>query len=324
MRKCLAAATALATIFVVPAASSATVLNAAQILNQFNVTTINDLKSSQDIEGRALAGHDLIANGAMQVNSKGGTPPSQFDDLVVGNDVLGGTVNLNNTGNASVGNNVSNSVFELNGGGVLRSGGSITATANQGTKIPNLAGTPGFADRFPEDVENQLKNASASASGLSGSAPTVSGSRATFNAAPNSKGLSVYSFDFSLLDSVNEIDLQLNGAKNIIMNVTGLGGDLNDNFLAAPFAAAPKTLWNFSEATQLNFQNQFFGSVLAPFATATNITPIEGSLAVYMADLNGEVHLQPYVGPVPLPAGLPLALTGVAAFAWLRRRRSAA
>lgn len=268
----------------------------------------------------------------MQVNSKGTSPTSDYDELIVEGDVTGGTVNLNNGGDASVGGDVSNSVFELNAGGgnpsgTLRAGGAITAVANQGTKIPGLAGEPAFEARFPEDVGSALMNTSSSLTSLSGVGPTVSGNRATFNAAPTN-GTTVYSFDFSLFDSISEIDLALNGANTVIMNVSGLGGTLADNFLGGPFDAAPHTLWNFSEAETLDFTRQFFGSVLAPNATATHTTSIEGTLAVMAATLRGEVHLQPYQGdlpqPIPLPAGLPLMAAGVGALALMRRLRRGA
>ncbi len=307
-----------------PGAASATALNAWELLNQFNVITTGDLDTNQDIEGRAYVGGNL-SGGAKQVNSMGTAPASQFDHLVVVGNVTGGNLNLNNGGNATVGGDVTNSVFELNGGGTLRVGGSLTAVANQGTKLTGQAvADPNFSDRFPMNVAGALASGSAYFSGLGGSAATVSGNKLIFNQAA-SGGETVYNIDFSVFSGIGEIELDLAGADSVVINVTGTGGVLDDNFLGGPFAAASKVLWNFSEATSLELQRQFFGSILAPLANVTNATPIEGSLAAASAVLRGEMHLQPYdppaPAPVPLPAALPMLLGGFAALGMIGRRR---
>lgn len=306
---------------------AAATLSATEILHQFNVVTFGDMTSNGDIEGRAYVGGNMTGGGQI-INSRGKAPASDYDELVVRGNVTGGTVNLNNGGDATVGGKVANSTFELNGHGTLRAGGSITANANQGTKLANQAGAE-FEARFPDDVEGVLKSASADLSGLVGVAPTVSGNRAVFNASPDAYGTTVYTFDFSFFDLVNEIELADMGASTLIFNISGLGGTLSDNFLGGPFALASKAVWNFYEAENLAFTRQFFGSVLAPYAYVTNTTPIEGSVVAASASFRGEVHLQPFAGdvptpaPIPLPAGLPLLLGGLGLIGLVARRRTA-
>ena len=55
-------------------------------------------------------------------------------------------------------------------------------------------------------------------------------------------------------------------------------------------------LFNFVDATSISFNRQINGSVLAPLATISNSTPIEGSVAVANFAQGGEVHLGTFLG----------------------------
>ena len=58
----------------------------------------------------------------------------------------------------------------------------------------------------------------------------------------------------------------------------------------------PYVLWNFGTATSLTLNKQFNGGLLAPDATVSNSTPIEGSVAVANFNQGGEVHLGTFKG----------------------------
>ena len=118
---------------------------------------------------------------------------------------------------------------------------------------------------------------------LAGVGATAIGNQLVFAATPNSDGLTVYDIDFSVFSSVGELKFDLSGANSVIVNVSGLGGTFSDNFVGGdtPFAElASKVVWNFHEATALNFDTAIWGTVLAPFAHVTNATPIEGTWLV--------------------------------------------
>lgn len=55
-------------------------------------------------------------------------------------------------------------------------------------------------------------------------------------------------------------------------------------------------LFNFNDVTSITFNRQVNGSVLAPLASISNSTPIEGSIAVANFAQGGEVHLGTFLG----------------------------
>ncbi|WP_051431889.1 choice-of-anchor A family protein [Rhodovibrio salinarum] len=293
-------------------------MTTTEILDQFNLVVFGDLSGTSEVEGRSLIGGNLTG-GSMTFNTRA-APISTFDELIVGGNVSGGGFkNLNNGGDATVGGNVQN--MNLNGNGTLNLGGAVTGTVHAGTVNANQAVT------IP-DFQAALQKTSADLAGLAGVAPGLSGNRGLFNTAiPDGNDLAVYNVDTSFFDAINEIELGLNGATTVVINVTGTGAlTISDNFLGGPFALADNILWNFSDVTSLTFGTQFFGSVLAPNAAVTNTSPIEGSLIADSLVLNGEVHQQPFAGDLPTtrvlgPGTLVLFGGGLLALGAVGRRR---
>ncbi len=311
-------------------------LSADELLNQFNLITFGNFTARSEVEGRTYVGGDLIVPHGTNFNiyGQGGqTPASEYDELIVGGSIRGdqpnsGQLQLNNGGDATVGGSVSNAFFNLNAGsgqpsGTLRAGGSISATVNIGTALANQPQAD-IAARMPQGIEATLKATSAAVRDLGGTVPVpVEGKRYTLNGSTGVYALSLA----DLASANNEFVLQgVNAANPLMINVSGTSGDVRVNF-GNLFAQAPFLLWNFYEATQLHFETQFFGSILAPLAHVTNQTPIEGTLVAKTANLNGEMHLRPFEGNVPVipvPATLPLIASAIAGLALLRRRSRAA
>ena len=94
-----------------------------------------------------------------------------------------------------------------------------------------------------------------------------------------------------------------------IVNVTGATSyTLNAN--SNNSAYNPYVLWNFGTATSITLNRQFNGGLLAPEATISNSTDIEGSVAVANFNQGGEVHLGTFKGNAKLTAALTPATTG--------------
>jgi choice-of-anchor A domain-containing protein len=329
MKRILALSLLLAPI---SSAAMAASLDAGQLLSQFNLITLQDLSFSSHSNGRVYVGGDFTAQNSVIYDRNNG-PASDYDELLVRGSVTGSNLQVNNAGNMAVGGDVTLGVLELNGHGTANVGGALNALANQGTKNQHVANIDNF---FPENVGSVLQGASAALSALaSNAAAALSGNKMTLSGAAASGTQAVFNLAFADFSLINEIELALNGATSMIINVSGAGGTLEDNFLGASRAAAPGVIWNFYEAKDLTFNRTFEGSVLAAYADVTsNYSNFEGTLVAMNAKLTGEMHAQYYTGAlpqvdapppasVPLPAGLPLLAGAVAALAALRRRRRA-
>lgn len=301
--------------------ASATALTTEDILSQFNLVTFGNVSGTSQVDGRSLIGGNLASSWMVFNQSSRAATPSAFAALTVGGNISGGA-HVNNGGNAVVAGNVD--MLNMNGKGSAIVGG--TGTVQGGPVVRGLAFVPTF--------EEGLKESSAALAMLAGVQPTVvNKNKAVFDAAPTG-GTTVYSLSLDFFSLVNEVQLALNGADTVIINVSGKSATLADNFLGNAVAAAPNVLWNFYEATSLVFDRQFVGSVIAPYADVTVRNSLEGTLVASSATINGRVGAQPFAGnlpdaaptAVPAPAALPVFLAGLAGLAAayrIRRKRAA-
>ncbi len=301
--------------------ASAAPLTTAEILSQFNLVTFGNVTGTSQVEGRSLIGGNLTSSWMVFNQSPKSAAPSAYAALTVGGSIKGGA-HVNNGGNAVVAGNVD--TLNMNGKGTATVGG--TGTVQGGPVVRGVAEIPSF--------EAGLKESSAALAMLAGVQPTVvNKNKAVFDAAPTG-GMTVYSLSLDFFSLVNEVQLSLNGADTVIINVAGKSATLADNFLGNAVAAAPNVLWNFYEATSLIFDRQFIGSVLAPYADVTVRNSVEGTLIANSATINGRVGSRPFAGDlpsaaataVPGPAALPvflIGLGGLAAAYRLRRKRAA-
>ncbi|MDX9910770.1 MAG: choice-of-anchor A family protein [Phycisphaerales bacterium] len=295
-------------LFLLTAAATATVASASIVnpMADYSLITFQDFRTTSDVEGRMLVGRDLLGSGTLVKN----LPTGNFDGVTVGRDV-NGNFNLQ-AGNLRYGNSRTGS-FNFNGGGVAIQ-------------------DPGAGSIVPS-IEAMLRNTSTLMAALSPNSSVtplgVQPAGITFTASPDANGVAVFSIDASLLSSnlAQSFDIVLNGATDVIINVAGsaanvAGGNFNGNFNTP--AARSAIIWNFHEASTINVDRGFSGSILGVDATLTGNSPIDGSVAVFSADIHGELHLPTYggnFGGVPSPAGS--AVLGFAGLIASRRRRIA-
>lgn len=275
-------------------------------LADFNGITFQDFRTTADVEGRLLVGRDLLGSGTLAKNLSA----TNTDTTIVRRNV-NGSFNLQ-AGNLRLGGTRTGS-FNFNGGG--------TTVAD--ASIGNLVA----------DVESQLRTLSAGLAATTANSvftlPSGQPAGVTFNAAPNAQGVAIFNVSGDLFSSnlVQSIDIALNNAAEVIINVSGTninvsGGNFTNVFNS--FQARSSVLWNFYEAETLNIDRAFSGSILAPDAHLTGNSPIDGSVAVFSANFSGELHLAPFTGSfdpfIPAPGVAPaLAAAGLVA---ARRRRA--
>ena len=328
----LAFAFAAGLLFAAPA--SASPLTAQQILQQFNLVVFDDLNAGSDVEGRTFVGGKLKGNSGTFFTRPSQVTVSEFGALMVGGDVTGGWKNVNGSGDAMIGGNVTQ--MNMNGGRAYI-GGSISGNVNGRKTVGASVTIPDYFDETLRALSQELATLDPnSAIAFTNVSPNQ---KATFNAAPDGDGLAVFDIadGAAFFNSIGEITFSLNGAETIVINVGGLDIDVAENFLGGIGAQiAGRAVWNFYEAVTLDFGREFFGSILAPYAQVQNMNALNGSIVAQSLTARGAVRLPGFSGTIPQfasndpsdavqapePAmGLALLLGGGLAVAALRRRR---
>ena len=338
----------------------------SDLLNTYNVIVFGDLTSySQHVDGNALVGGNVSggvygmhypnipAAPALTVGGNLlGSVTVQGPGLYVGGNLATSNLNINSGGDVHVGGNV-NSSFNLNGAGNLYVSQNVTGGANVtvnngsayigGAKLGNVnangggtvtVGSPLPAATMP-DIAGQVAAAQSTLTTYSSqlaaldadSSVTQNGGKLTFAATAGADGVAVFNGAGSLLSAANEFAFSLGDAVSVVINVTGTIIDIAANFLnGSALSLASNTIWNFTEATDLDIERQWGGSILAVYANLTNGNNIEGSVVAAALSQRGEIHYNgpaTFVATTPLPAALPLFGLALVAFGGFRLRRRA-
>lgn len=296
-------------------------------MKKWNLITLGDLTSKSEVEGRAFVGGNLSGSSSNYFIKGNGLPASSTPGLTVVGNVTGGTKNLNNSSGAFVGGDMT-SGFNLNGsaqivkiggkakningssGSAITIGGSTNGyiNANGATVLTGQSLNPSFQDSLVlerDTMITDLKGLSAHLAGLSATDTlSIASNRATFSPLASGSSLAVFNLSSGQFNQFGEIQFNLNGFDTVIVNVSGSSALLNDNFLGGTNNLGQHVIWNFHEATSLNFKTAFGGSVLAPLAHGTIHNYIQGSAVFGSLTQNGEVHLGGYAGEYQVP-GVP-------------------
>lgn len=293
-------------------ASAGTPLTAAEVVNQFNLVTLGDATIDSHVDGRSYIAGNLTGNGAVFAMHPNDMPSSSFAGLTVDGSAsglhvtAGGATILGNLSNSNINNgasvitgNVSNTNFNGSGGSYVY-GTKSGVNTNSGTMNATAAATQ-VSTAQSTDFASVLESTSDGLQALSstGSYWTVSGNRVIFTAVADANGLAV--FDLTAVDDTllryGEFQFNLGNASTVVFNSDVTSATINANFLDGSAATiGSKTIWNFYNASNLTFNNQFGGSVLATDATMTNYNNIEGGVFVDRITQRGEIHLQPFKG----------------------------
>jgi len=314
-------------------------LTAAQTLNQLNVVALNTINSNSHVDGRTWAGGAVFGGDYGQ--HPGDAPASAYAGLTA---ATAASVHVNGMG-AYVAGSLANSIVNagstvvmgsaasnnFNGPAAYVAGASASNNFNGGGRVYSLTGDmQAMADAASStNFANVLGGLSQSlkTAGDTGGSVDISGNKVTFNAVAGSDGVAV--FDLTAIDETvfakGEFEFNLNGASTMVFNTDVSSASIAANFLGGSAQAiGGKTIWNFYNASTLNINNQFGGSILALGATLTNWNNIEGGVFVEDLVQRGEIHLQPFEGviPVPEPEAYGMLLAGLALVGVFARRRS--
>ena len=307
-------------------------------LGNHSVLTRGDFSTNSDVEGRTFVGGNLSGQNSSNFAIKLQKEVNSSDPtLVVAGDILrGNPINLN-AGSLELGGSLSRTV-NFNGGGAL-------------IRNPKLD--------YSEVIDELTKASEILAALETNSKVTAPGSQPgpfNFNASPDENGLAVFDIqgsDFFGNQRVQQADIFLNGATDVVINVGGSSINWQYGNLVGSFTKTDtrsRVVWNFYEAKSVNFDSKnMMGQVLAPNAAVSSRANIDGSIFADSLTTTSEVHLPGYDGNfygsfeeeedesdgdaggtgssggpdpvvIPEPSSLLLATTGVLLLA--RRRRS--
>lgn len=337
-------------------------------MSKLNAIVLGNMTIGHDVEGKLFVGGNIGGNGTVASGATNGQSfvASDFGNLTVGGN-LGGGINVLNgiglpavqveIGNNSVGLgvNAAQSLTRIGGNFV---GQNFNPNANKQVRYGGIASglqpqdaahvvkDASLADGGANDLQARIAgqtagftdaftNLSVALAGLSlannPSSITQGGQGPIFNAVKGANAFALFNIDAALLASP---ELNFNvaaGAFPIIVNVTGTTVNWTANAVGGFNGSLnQRIIWNFKDATSISFQRIVHGSVLAPNATVSNTTPIEGSLVAKTFVQGGEVHLGTFNGTIPFvavpePASWAMMIAGFGlAGASLRRRPRAA
>lgn len=316
------------------------------IASQYNAFILGNVSyQNSDVQGKIAVGGDFTAtNMSLGGNAGAGNNVivggnfTATNGSVNGNVVSGGNVYYTNpTVNGSV--SAAGSVaYNPNAGGTAPANTTygttftkpnwMTASAQQGTTIVPL----NFAAEF-----TNLKNISLAQVSEGDPYALVQYSQAYFNA--SGTGIKAFNVAASTLSAATGgYNIAAAAGATVVINVSGTSATLlNTGFNLSGGIQASNVIWNFYEATTLNFDGSVTGTVLAPKAAVTaNYGGFNGTLIA--ASLMGsggnpsslEMHtgysfagtLRDGVSPVAdVPEPTMLGLFGLGALALGMRRR---
>ena len=334
---------------VTPAAADVNV--GLQVLREYNLTVLGDLKSSSDVEGRTFVGGSLSGGSSNYYTRGGSAPASTAPGLTVAGSVSGGWKNLNNSSGALIGGSASNmnlngagqkvvvggSASNINGssGGSITVGGAVSGVNGNGSVVKSNQALPGFSSGLQvqaTDYALGVKDLSAYLAGLTATDAVTFPFSNRIKFEPKSQGaMAVFNLaDTSIFNSVGEIEFLSGGFDTVIVNVGGSAAKIGKNFIGGASGLGQHVIWNFYEATSLDLgSNAFYGSVLAPYAAGKVNGSIEGSAVFDSLNQNGAVRLNGFQGAistfqsaVPEPATWAMMIVGFGLIGSALRRRN--
>ena len=301
------------------------------VANDYNVFVAgNFTETGSDSGGRiAAGGNAYFTNSYYSVGwdlIDPFTAPSN-DTLVVGGSIVQGPAQVyyaTNANNSGAGGNAWEGSTGVSGVSFAGSGGSLTV----GGAAPfSFASQFSFLTAYATQLSQLTANGTVTGTGaftLTGTSPT----------------LDIFDLPIADLGGSNSLDFSVPSSATILINVIGGDGSTlttstsgffwNGTQELAPYAAPyENVLFNFYQATSINFAGSFEGTVLAPKATVTGTGSGQLDGGLIALSFNGDTefhdylftgsHLPAYVPPVAEPTSFLLCGIALLVVGSLRR-----
>lgn len=292
----------------------------------YNAIIFNDLKTNSDIEGRTFVRGDFTGTNSANfgIHLKN-TTPSNDRTLVIGGDMSGGNpINLQR-GSLYLGGSSNGRIVNYNGGGSLM----VDATISD-----DLAAIQDYA--IGQSMAMQSLAADSTVT-LPGSQPGPT----KFVATPGADGLAVFNVNAADIFSNSkgqQIELIADAltTTNVVINVSGVNVNWTQGNMVGAFTQdywQAHVVWNFFEAETINFNSfNMHGAVLAPNASITTSSVIDGLVVAENLTTTSEVHLpnsnsvtayayEGYMAPVPEPGSAIFLIAAAGVILITRNRR---
>ncbi|KMK68457.1 collagen-binding domain-containing protein [Puniceibacterium sp. IMCC21224] len=339
-------------VLMLGSSASAATLDAQSLMQSLNVIVLGDmdLRNTDHVEGTVYVGGNLNS-GALTTGSP------TYTNISINTDGMANAVVGDVEGAVIVGGAVSGNFQSATKGDVVV-GSSFSGTQGGSGSLTQNVGTDVAGGVAVSDMTQTFENLSSSLAGLTttvgASFDTTQNFKTFTSGTGGDDGIAAinlsYSDAISMFSASEQLRFDLSSSiSSLIINVAGddfasagywdgvnnvwnpgtiVGAQVNDN--------QPKVLFNFFQATELVLGSNWNASLLAPSALltssggGTNGTVVAGDLI-----LGGEIR--PYndsylfsgtlpassetISAVPVPAGLPLVLSGLFALFFARRQR---
>ncbi|MGE9271368.1 MAG: choice-of-anchor A family protein [Verrucomicrobiales bacterium] len=268
---------------------------AIELLTRFNVL-VGDYNANNETEGSAFVYGSYSPSGS---NARFGFNSGSVSDdaeytLWLNNGTDTSATTTLQSGSVVSRTAVSESEFTLQG-----NGSTGTPSVVQGeTAWSDALGGLGLGLTSTADVVTALSDASTYWAALSAnSTGTTPGNGSyTFSSSPESiDGSSVAIFHVTsaeLFDAsgFDRLELNLNGADSVLINVSGTDIDIAKNFSNGFVNNESQIVFNFYEAETITIDSNFRGTIFAPFADVVQNANIDGGVVAASLTQTKEIH----------------------------------